>query len=46
MKKRSIIAIGLMALGIAFIVLGVYRGDTDSVLVKATMICMECIGLG
>ncbi len=46
MKKRSIYSLALLAVGIAFIVIGAVRGDTEAVLQKAIMICMECIGLG
>ena len=33
-------------LGIAFILLGVYRGEVAVVLKKAVYICLECIGIG
>ena len=46
MKKRSIYSLILLAVGIAFIVIGAIRGEADAVLQKAIMICMECIGLG
>ncbi|MBQ4611196.1 MAG: thioredoxin [Clostridia bacterium] len=46
MKKRSIITLVLLAVGLAFVVIGAVRGETDAVLQKAIMICMECIGLG
>ena len=46
MKKRSIYSLVLLAVGFAFIVIGAVRGETDAVLQKAIMICMECIGLG
>ena len=36
----------VLVLGIAFIVMGVFRGEADSVLHKAAAICMECIGIG
>ena len=35
-----------MAVGAAFIALGVYRGEVGIVLQKAVNICLECIGLG
>ena len=28
------------------VVLGVWRGEAETVLQKAVMICMECIGIG
>ncbi len=46
MRKRSIYTLGLLAAGLAFIVIGAVRGEADAVLQKAIMICMECIGLG
>lgn len=36
----------VLLLGCAFVVLGIYRGEQDTVLRKATLICMECIGIG
>lgn len=36
----------VLALGAAFLVLGVARGEQETVFMKASRICMECIGLG
>ena len=36
----------LMAAGLAFVLLGVLRGEHQTVRQKAILICMECIGLG
>lgn len=36
----------LLCLAIVFILLGMYRGETQDVLRKAVNICMECIGIG
>ncbi|WP_297392569.1 CD1871A family CXXC motif-containing protein [uncultured Peptoniphilus sp.] len=36
----------MLALSIAFIILGVYRGEVDTVLSKAIRICLECVGIG
>ncbi len=44
--KRAWPALAVLTLGAAFIVLGVWRGEADTVLRKAVMICMECIGIG
>lgn len=44
--KRNRVALVLIALGIAFIVFGVWRGEVETVLRKAVNVCMECIGLG
>ncbi|HBG5344728.1 TPA: hypothetical protein KQG29_002115 [Clostridioides difficile] len=38
--------ISIIAISIIFIVLGIYRGETNTVLTKAIMICLECIGIG
>ncbi len=45
-KKRNIIAFSVIAVGIAFVLLGIYRGEVDAVLRKAVNICLECIGIG
>jgi hypothetical protein len=36
----------ICAAGVAFIVLGVSRGEAATVLMKAIRICLECIGIG
>lgn len=36
----------LLVIGGAMIALGVSRGEAATVLKKAVMICLECIGLG
>ena len=49
MKRRLIpffIAAGLLLTGIAFIVIGVIRGEALTVFQKAIQICLECIGIG
>ncbi|MBR5291798.1 MAG: thioredoxin [Clostridia bacterium] len=46
MRKRSIYTLVLLAVGLAFIVIGAVKGEANAVLQKAIMICMECIGLG
>lgn len=38
--------ISIIAISIIFIALGTYRGETNTVLTKAIMICLECIGIG
>ena len=37
---------GLLALAAGLIALGACSGEVQTVFVKATKICMECIGLG
>ncbi len=39
-------ALTVIFTGIAFIALGVWRGEAETVFRKAVNICMECIGLG
>lgn len=45
-KRRKLLAAGLVMLGAAFMVIGVLRGEHETVFRKAVMICLECIGIG
>ena len=36
----------MLVLSIAFIILGAYRSEVDTVLSKAVRICLECVGIG
>jgi len=45
-KTLSYLKYALLALGIAFILVGVLREEYLVVLKKAVMICLECIGIG
>lgn len=38
--------IGFLAAGAAMVLLGVYRGEVQTVLGKAIRLCMECVGIG
>ncbi len=44
--RRNRAAVALLLLAAAFIVIGVLRGEAQTVFRKAVNICMECIGLG
>lgn len=43
---KSRIQIALFFTGILFMLLGVWRDETITVLQKAIYICLECIGIG
>ena len=45
-KKRTLLRIALISAAVVFIIVGVFRGDNDSIFRKAVFICMECIGIG
>ena len=44
--KHRIISIGVLVLSISLIISGIFSGEAESVIEKATRICMECIGIG
>lgn len=44
--KNNKTALILIFLAVAFIAIGVWRGELETVFRKAVNICMECIGLG
>ncbi len=44
--KKNIVAILLIVVAVAFIAIGVWREEIETVFRKAINICMECIGLG
>ncbi|MEG1857295.1 MAG: CD1871A family CXXC motif-containing protein [Pseudoflavonifractor sp.] len=44
--RRHRAALLLVLLGAAFLAIGVWRGEGETVFRKAVNICMECIGLG
>lgn len=45
-KKRNWIGRGIFILGILFVMIGIARGEVETVFLKATNICLECIGIG
>lgn len=44
--KKSAVRIAVIAISIAFILIGIYRGETSEILSKAISICLQCIGIG
>lgn len=45
-KDKKWLPWALMIVGVAFMALGIWRGEAVDVLRKATVICLECIGIG
>lgn len=45
LRKNRVAVLCLLAAAV-FLILGVWRGETEIVFRKAVNICMECIGLG
>ena len=48
MKKKFPPVTGVLfaVAGIVMAAVGLYRGETDTVFIKAIRICLECIGIG
>jgi hypothetical protein len=46
MKRKNVIGLLIFAAALCLCVYGVLKGQADEVMVKATKICLECIGLG
>ncbi len=45
-KRNGLISIILFAAALAMCIYGALDGEAKEVLIKATKICLECIGLG
>lgn len=45
-KKEMWLRAAIVLGGIVFIAIGASRGEVFTVFMKATKICMECIGIG
>ena len=46
MSKSRLLWIALTILALAMCCFGLWRGEVQTVLVKGSNICLECIGLG
>jgi hypothetical protein len=46
MKKTRFIQLGLILIGSVMLLSGVLLGEPNTVLHKAIMICLECMGIG
>lgn len=45
-KRRAVLPGFLLVTGICFLSAGIYRGEAQTVWIKAIYICLECIGIG
>ena len=45
-KRRVILPGLLLVTGICFLAAGIYRGEAQTVWIKAIYICLECIAIG
>ena len=45
-KAEILLKTALILASIACIAFGIYRGEAETIFIKAINICMECIGLG
>ncbi len=45
-KNRNRIALLLLLAGAIFVTIGIMRGEVATVLKKAVMVCLECMGIG
>ena len=46
MKSEKATQTFLLAAGLVFFLVGIYRGEDATVLSKAIKLCMECVGIG
>jgi len=46
MKSEKVTQILLLATGLVFFLVGIFRGEAAVVLSKAIKLCMECVGIG
>jgi hypothetical protein len=43
---RPVLTFIALTISVLFILLGIFRSETETVFIKAIRICTECIGLG
>jgi len=46
LEKTNKIRLVIFILAIIFIIIGIFNGSMSDVLIKASKLCTECIGLG
>ncbi|HEY8362973.1 MAG TPA: CD1871A family CXXC motif-containing protein [Tissierellaceae bacterium] len=46
MRYKERLRFILLAISILFIIIGIYREEVLTVLMKAINICLECVGIG
>ena len=44
--KKVAVQVLLLFIGIAMLVFGIWRDETQTVFSKAIRLCMECVGIG
>lgn len=44
--KRKLLGTGALIIGGAFVAIGISRGEVVTVFAKASIVCLECIGIG
>lgn len=45
-RKRNIIQISILVIAVAFIAIGIFRGEPADMLRRTITVCLECIGIG
>ena len=46
MKSEKATQVFLLAAGMVFFLIGIFRGEAAVVLSKSIKLCMECVGIG